>query len=154
MWKCALLYPLAALPVGLGLLMAYWYPHHWLKLTASPCSLDIATYVIVKVWNSIVWDWDYFISCSSQDIDGNHRVEVVRKTVVDHTLQPQAKSKELSSVILEGGVIRFFEHRHLRYLYRSAMGKFVLLRGLDAGHTLSDLHQMKSGLLSEDHSLL
>lgn len=57
MWRCTLLYPLAALPVGLGLLMAYWFPHYWLKLTAFPCSLDVATYVIVKVWNSMVWDW-------------------------------------------------------------------------------------------------
>lgn len=78
---------------------------------------------------------------------------MVRKTEVDHTLQPQAKSKELSSVLLEGGVIRYLEHRHLRYLYRPAMGKFVLLRGLDAGHTPSDLHQMKGGLLSDDHTL-
>lgn len=49
--------------------------------------------------------------------------------------------------------MRYLDHRHLRYLYRPSEGKFVLLRGLDIGHTPSDLHQMKSGLSLEDHTL-
>ena len=48
-WRCVLLYPLAALPAGLGLLAAYWFPAMWLKLTAYRCSLASATHVIVKV---------------------------------------------------------------------------------------------------------
>ena len=50
---------------------------------------------------------------------------------------------------LEGGVVRYLEHRHLRYLFRSSVGKFVLLQGLDSGHASSDLHLMKDGLSSE-----
>lgn len=44
-----MLYPLAVLPLGLGLLIGYWFPHHWLRLTGWVCSLHMAAYVIVKV---------------------------------------------------------------------------------------------------------
>ena len=152
-----MLYPLAALPAGLGLLVAYWFPYLWLRLTGYRCSLTTASYVIVK------------------DLDGKYRVEIVRTAAPetpDHTPQPinapptspahhlqasgsadgAAKSVDLSGVFLEGGGVRYFEHRHLRYLYQPAVGKFVLLRGLDAGHTVSDLHQMKGGLLLEEQA--
>ena len=48
--KSLLLYPLAILPACLGLLLAYWFPSVWIKLTCWKCPLDRATFVIVKVW--------------------------------------------------------------------------------------------------------
>ena len=117
-------------------------------------------------------------SCShhQQDLDGNCRVEGVRTVLLSnlphsgHAPQPintghthtlptgdvvmgGAKAGELAGLVLEGCVVRYFEHRHLRYLYRPSVDKFVLLRGLDAGHTPSDLHQMKSGLLIGGHAM-
>ena len=48
--KSLFLYPLAALPLGFGLLLAYWFPHAWLRLISRTTPLSQATYVIVKVW--------------------------------------------------------------------------------------------------------
>ena len=49
MGKYLLFYPLAVLPCGVGLLLAYWFPHAWIRLTCSPASLLSATFVLVKV---------------------------------------------------------------------------------------------------------
>lgn len=51
-----------------------------------------------------------------------------------------------------GGVVRYLVHRHLRYLFKPSVGKFVLLWGLDGDHTSSDLHEMRGGLSLEQHS--
>ena len=40
---------LAVLPAGMGLLAAYWFPYIFVRLICSPCSLEDATLVIVKV---------------------------------------------------------------------------------------------------------
>ena len=47
--KSLILYPLAAFPLGAGLLLAYWFPHVWVRLTCWRCPLQSATYVIIKV---------------------------------------------------------------------------------------------------------
>ena len=47
--KSLILYPIAALPLGVGLLLAYWFPHLWIRLTCWKCPLPNANYVIVKV---------------------------------------------------------------------------------------------------------
>ena len=87
-------------------------------------------------------------------------MEVVKTvTLPDHTHQPirighthpVADLAELEGVE-SGGVVRYLLHRHLRYLFRPSVGKFVLLRGLDGGHASSDLHNMRGGLLLEEHS--
>ena len=110
-----------------------------------------------------------------QDLDGAHLVEVVRSATVTgqsmnagHTPQPinaghthlptecgstVDKSAELAGLVLEGGQVRYLEHRHLRYLYRPSVGKFVLLRGLDVGYAPSVLHEMNTGLRCDYHSI-
>lgn len=87
-----------------------------------------------------------------QDVDGKYCVEVVKTTTqIDHTHQYQQINIDHTPSSNDG--IRYIYHRHYRYLYQTTVGKFVLLQGLDIDHTLSDLHQMKSGLLLEQHAL-
>lgn len=52
--KSLVLYPAAALPLGVGLLLAYWFPHMWVRLTCWKCPLHRATCVIVKVRTCIL----------------------------------------------------------------------------------------------------
>ena len=47
--KALLIYPLAILPLGVGLLLAYWYRALWVRLTYSPCPLSMATTVVMMV---------------------------------------------------------------------------------------------------------
>ena len=74
----------------------------------------------------------------------------------DHTHQPIRIGHTHPATewagLAEGCVVRYLQHRHLRYLFSPAVGKFVLLRGLDSGHASSDLHLMKEGLSSEEHA--
>ncbi|KAL5499439.1 hypothetical protein EMCRGX_G010855 [Ephydatia muelleri] len=58
--KCIVLVILAALPLFIGLLMAYWWRARWVKLTCFRCPLNVASIVIVK------------------DLDGKERVERVQ----------------------------------------------------------------------------
>ena len=48
-WRCILFYPLAILPACIGLLLAYWYPYWWIRLTCCKCDLDAAQFVTVQV---------------------------------------------------------------------------------------------------------
>ena len=48
-FRCLIFYPLAILPACTGLLLAYWFPHAWVRLTCSSCSLSSAHWVVVKV---------------------------------------------------------------------------------------------------------
>ena len=77
----------------------------------------------------------------------------------DHTHLPAVcggtgeKWVELAGLVSGRGEVRYLEHRHLRYLYRPSLDKFVLLRGLDIGHTPSALHEMNNGLLLDHHAI-
>jgi predicted P-type ATPase len=136
-WRSVLFYGLAVVPAGLGLLLAYWFPAVWLRLTAYRCPLGSASRVIVK------------------DLNGNKCVEVVKTvTLPGHTHQPIRIGHTFVGLkeVWSGGVVRYMVHRHLRYLYQPSVGKFVLLRGLDGGHTSSALHGMRGGLSLEQHS--
>lgn len=133
--RSVVLYPLAALPLGLGLLLAYWLPCQWLRLTCYPAPLDQASHVIVT------------------DLDGKDRVErVLSFEVAGWGLSDSESSEEDSHfesvnesvTILPGTqVVRYFVHRHLRYLYDPEREKFVLLR---CDYSCSSLHDMRGGL--------
>ena len=91
----------------------------------------------------------------TQDLDGNKCVEVVKTAILPgHTHQPIRIGHTCVGLkeVWSGGVVRYLIHRHLRYLYQPSVGKFVLLRGLDDGHTSSALHGMRGGLSLEQHS--
>ena len=99
---------------------------------------------------------------SFQDLDGNYRVETVRTVVANdrdclssegsETSLAGKECEKVTFLLEEDHTVRYFEHRHLRYLYRPSEGRFVLLRGLDASHTPSALHEMKGGLLLDEHA--
>ena len=73
-----------------------------------------------------------------QDVDGKHRVEIVRKLEVEKPQSPSDSGNEddpLIPVINEKVVllpskqtVQYFEHRHLRYFYSEEAGKYLLLR--------------------------
>ena len=44
-----MVFSLATLPCGVGLLFIYWFPHVTLKLIATKCSMTHATHVLLKV---------------------------------------------------------------------------------------------------------
>ena len=44
-----MVFSLATLPCGVGLLFIYWFPHVTLKLIAYKCSMTCATHVLLKV---------------------------------------------------------------------------------------------------------
>ena len=48
--RSVLVFSLATLPCGVGLLFVYWFPHVTLKLIAYKCSMECATYILLKVW--------------------------------------------------------------------------------------------------------
>jgi len=140
-----LFYPLAILPVCLGLLLAYWFPHVWIRLTCWKCPLKQATYVIVK------------------DADGKSRVETVRKFEVE---ERKTRSGSISNseedidlwtanekVILlsRSTTVKYFEHRHLRYIYNTEAGQYLLLRAFDHGYSCAAIHDMNGGLATEEH---
>lgn len=131
--RCLIFYPLAILPACIGLLLAYWFPHAWVRLTCSSCSLSSAHWVVVK------------------DINGKWRVEKVKK----FSLPEEYEDSEISEVadLLERNnqTVKFFTHQHLRYLFDDNKGQYVLLRGYEKGQSCNDLHDMKCGLQSHDH---
>ena len=74
-----------------------------------------------------------------QDVDGKHRVEIVRKLEVEKPQSPSDSGNEddpLIPVINDEKVVllpskqtvQYFEHRHLRYFYSEEAGKYLLLR--------------------------
>ncbi len=75
-----------------------------------------------------------------QDLSNKYRVEKVESFVVAHGDQRYSLSVRINGLPMKaGGVgeqeklvrqdeIKYFEHRHLRYLYDEDAGKFVLLR--------------------------
>lgn len=48
-WRSVVIFSLATLPCGLGLLLSYWFPHIILKLIASKCPMEQATHLLLKV---------------------------------------------------------------------------------------------------------
>ena len=77
---------------------------------------------------------------SSQDADGKSRVETVRKFEVE---ERKTRSGSISNseedidlwtanekVILlsRSTTVKYFEHRHLRYIYNTEAGQYLLLR--------------------------
>ncbi|XP_064387649.1 polyamine-transporting ATPase 13A3-like isoform X2 [Halichondria panicea] len=139
--KSIFLYPLAALPLGFGLLLAYWFPHVWLRLISRATPLSQATYVIVK------------------DADGKNRVERVHTVQLpsdrhtDCELNHLAFNSVNETVSMESGngSIRYLTHRHLRYEHSRDEDQFILIRGLDCNIPCSDIHGMRAGLSTRTH---
>ena len=49
--------------------------------------------------------------------------------------------------------VKYFIHRHLRYLYNSDRGRYVVLRGLELGHSCTAIHGKRHGLNTNDHEI-
>eukprot|EP00731_Ephydatia_muelleri_P014339 Em0008g59a len=126
--KALLIYPLAILPLGTGLLLAYWYRALWVRLTYSPCPLSRATTVIMT------------------DAYGQQRVSTVQMTAF-----ADAYSTIGDNVAISASVKRYLTHCRLRYLYSADEDKFVLLRGHDCGLTLAGVHESITGLSGRDY---
>ncbi|XP_064384739.1 polyamine-transporting ATPase 13A3-like isoform X2 [Halichondria panicea] len=139
--KSLFLYPLAVLPLGFGLLLAYWFPHVWLRLTSWTTRLNKATYVIVK-------DTD-----EKKRVERVHTVQLPPDFHDNPELNPLAVNEADQTVLLvtEKKSIRYFTHRHLRYLYDAEADRFILLRGFDRGFSCSEIHDMHTGLSTRTH---
>eukprot|EP00731_Ephydatia_muelleri_P014336 Em0008g56a len=132
--KYSIFYPVAVLPLCIPLLVAFWFPAQWIKLTCWRCSLRSARYVIVK------------------DLDGDLRVETVQHYEVPQVLDKSETSSLLGDVTGQPVKSPYIIHRNLRYLYNEEDEKYILLRGFDRGYTCAGIHDMAEGLSTEMHN--
>ncbi|KAM7445100.1 hypothetical protein ABFA07_006360 [Porites harrisoni] len=141
-WKSIVYYVLAFCSGGFLLLVSYWRPDWALKMKCSPCALNKATYVLLKTSHG---DW-----CVE-------KVKVVRSSLglsVDDFVEDEAPSCPVETERLLGITntniqelqMKYFCHRHLRYVWNEAQGEFELLRGLDVGTFPAHFYQSSSGL--------
>ena len=120
--KALLIYPLAILPLGAGLLLAYWYRARWVRLTYSPCPLSMATTVVMSVGERSS-EKEPSLSCFSiQDSYGQQRVCRVQVATF-----PNVHNAD-DTIEITARTVRYLTHCRLRYLYSSDEEKFVLLR--------------------------
>ena len=147
--------PLAVLPAGMGLLAAYWFPYVWIRLICSSCSLEEASLVVVKVL--LCQCIFFFLYYLLKDLDGKPRVEVVRKLTLpaNSVLSDEEGSYSLEDHLLSEKqvTVKYFIHRHLRYLYNPERGRYVVLRGLELEHSCTDIHSKRHGLTTNEHDI-
>lgn len=66
---------------------------------------------------------------SFQDIDGKERVEVVRQVVVEKSKNVAGSERDrLLESLREKAVVKYIEHRCMRYFYDDVEKKYLLLR--------------------------
>ncbi|KAL5492024.1 hypothetical protein EMCRGX_G017412 [Ephydatia muelleri] len=156
--RAALCYTLAILPLCGGLLFAYWFPAHWLKLICKKCPLSEARYVIV------------ISADGKQCVEHVRQFSMAREQSLEKSLEessllvPSSKGRRLAYHAVSSDdvtnpltaakprtAVSYFIHRYLRYLYDRDVRKFVLLRGLDRGVKCDAVCGMEGGIQHDDH---
>ena len=64
----------------------------------------------------------------AQDLDGKERVEIVRQVVVEKGKNVAGESDHLLESLREKTVVKYIEHRCMRYFYDDGEDKYLLLR--------------------------
>ena len=119
--KALLIYPLAILPLGAGLLLAYWYRALWVRVTYKSCPLSRATTVVMTVGR--------VVRCAAplcyvlQDSYGQQRVSSVQRTTF-----PDAYGADKQTIHISAYTVRYLTHCRLRYVYSTDEDRFILLR--------------------------
>jgi len=146
---------------GVVALLGRWYPGMWLRVATRPAPLSHATLVVVRrasgaVGQSRVESEDTPSRAQAGRSSPGSHVHG-RRTGTGSEKQPLLSSPSSrsssgycsdaetaaerggSAALAAGGAVRFFTHRHLRYVYDAALGTFVHTTGLVGTTTVAQL---------------
>jgi len=127
---------------GFLLLVCYWRPDWSLILRCSRCFLSEAKYVLIKTsYNT--WAVEQVIT---EKVEGKISKELRLSYETTNGYKCDIESDSCSSE----SKLRYFMHRHLKYMWNKEVGSFELLRSLDDGLTAKQLYDHASGLAHHD----
>ena len=72
---------------------------------------------------------------------------------VDSVLSHEDSSSQDHLLSKKQVTVKYFIHRHLRYLYNSDRRCYVVLRGLELGHSCTAIHGKSHGLNTNEHNI-